>query len=92
MRLYVAPILALFILTIACADPLFCADGCDRDGVTTTDTTQTGANCPTCLSSVEPQHDAPIVGTELVTQVPEQIATTPVSPFRTDVDHPPRLT
>ena len=82
--------LALFILTIACADPLWCADGCERGDMAATHSTQTGADCPTCLSAVVPR-DPPIAPVETVTQVHERRAPAPISIFRPDVDHPPRL-
>jgi hypothetical protein len=90
VRRYVASILALFIVTIACSDPLCCSDGCDRGGVTATHSTQTGADCPICLSAVISHHDAAIARTDFVTQMREPIEAGPISPFRTDVDHPPR--
>lgn len=91
VRVVVASVLVFLLATIACVDPLCCSDGCDRGGMAATHSTQTGADCPTCLSAVVPHHDAPIVCTEFVTQVREPIAAAPISPFRTDVDHPPRL-
>jgi hypothetical protein len=91
MRVVVASVLLFLLATIACVDPLCCSDGCDRGGLATTHSTQTGANCPTCLSAVVPHHEPPIMRTELVAQVREPIAAAAISPFRTDVDHPPRL-
>ena len=92
VRVYVAVILALFLVTIACTDPLYCADGCDRGGTAATHTTPTGADCPSCLSAIVPHLDTPIVRRENATQVREAVASEPVSAFLTAVDHPPRLT
>ena len=85
-------LLAQIALIIACADPLCCSDGCERGGMAATHSTQTGADCPTCLSAVVPRHDAPLVRVETVTQMRDLSAPAPISLFRTDVDHPPRLT
>jgi hypothetical protein len=90
VRFYVASILALFILTLACVDPLCCSDGCERSGMTAAQATQTGADCPLCLSAVVPNPDAPIVRVETVTQRRDLSVPAPISSFRTDVDHPPR--
>jgi hypothetical protein len=90
MRVVMALVLVFLLATIACVDPLCCSDGCDQGGLAGTQT-QTGANCPTCLSAVVPHHEPLIERTELVAQVREPIAAAPISPFRTDVDHPPRL-
>jgi hypothetical protein len=91
VRFSVASILALFIVTLACVDPLCCSDGCERGGLTATHSTQMGADCPLCLSAVVPHHDAPIVRAETVTQIRDLSAPAPISSFGTDVDHPPRL-
>ena len=91
VRVSVTWVLAAFLSIIACADPLCCSDGCDRGGMTPTHSTQTGADCPTCLSAVVPPYDAPIVRLQALTRARELRALGPTSLFRTDVDHPPRL-
>jgi hypothetical protein len=87
----VASLLVAFLVTIACADPLCCSDGCERGGMATTHSAQTGADCPTCLSAVVPHKAVPIVRTETVTQITEGIAAPPTSIVPAGVDHPPRL-
>jgi hypothetical protein len=91
VRVHVAAVLAFFILTIACADPLCCSDGCERGGFAATHSTQTGADCPTCLAAVVPHYQAPITRAEIATQLFEVAASAAISTFQTDVDHPPRL-
>ena len=91
VRLVVTSALVFLLATIACVDPPCCSDGCERGGMAATPSTQTGADCPTCLSAVVPRHDAPIVRVEPVTPMRDQIAPVPISVFRTDVDHPSRL-
>jgi hypothetical protein len=91
VRVHVAAVLAFFILTIACADPLCCSDGCERAGMAATHSTQTGADCPSCLAAVVPRHRAPITRAEITIQLFEVVASAAISTFRTDVDHPPRL-
>jgi hypothetical protein len=91
VRVYVASILAFFLVTIACADPLCCADGCDRGGMAATQAAQTGADCPTCLSALVPRHAPPIVRSEISTEMGEMTVSPLISPFLADVDHPPRL-
>jgi hypothetical protein len=91
VRVHVAAILALFILTIACADPLCCADGCDRGGMTATNAAQSGADCPTCLSALVPLATQPIVRADAAIALPEALVSPLIAPFEADVDHPPRL-
>jgi hypothetical protein len=87
----VGAILVCLLATIACVDPMCCSDGCDRDSMAATHSTQAGADCPTCLSAVVPRHDPPIVRVEIVTQIRDLSAPAPIWLFRPDVDHPPRL-
>jgi hypothetical protein len=90
MRL-VASALVVFLGTIACIDPLFCSDGCDKRGLTATQSTATSADCPTCLSAV-------VVSRPITDLVPLAIAgricapgaPAPVADVHADVDHPPR--
>jgi len=91
VRFFVASILALLILTLACVDPLCCSDGCERGGMTATQSTPSGADCPTCLSAVLPVHGVPVVRVETVTRMRDRVAPAPILPFQTDVEHPPRL-
>jgi hypothetical protein len=91
VRVHVAAVLAFFILTIACADPLCCSDGCERGGITATHSTQIGTDCPTCLAAVVPHEHTLVTRAEITTQLCEVVASAPISAFRTDVDHPPRL-
>jgi hypothetical protein len=90
VRVHVAALLAFFILTIACADPLCCSDGCEKGGMAATHSSQTGADCPSCLAAVVAHH-TPIIRAEIATQLGEVATFTAISAFRTDVDHPPRL-
>jgi len=90
VRVVVASFLLFLLVTIACVDPLYCSDGCDQGGMAATHSTQTGGDCPTCLSAVVARRDAPIVRTETVTQICHLSAPAPISLFRTDVDYPPR--
>ena len=83
--------LALFLLTIACADPLCCADGCERGNMATTRATQPGADCPTCLSVIAPRQHALLGHQENSIQLPEIADGSPISTFRKSVDHPPRF-
>ena len=92
MRVCVASILAFFMVTIACVDPLYCSDGCDRGGMAATHTTATGGDCPSCLSAVVPHPDTPIVRRENATQMGDAVTCAPLAAFLADVDHPPRLT
>jgi len=91
VRACVASLLALFLLTIACTDPLYCADGCDRGGITFTHSTQSGTDCPTCLSAVVPQYEPPTTPVEAVTPMCEQPPPGPLTRLPAKVDHPPRL-
>src|SRR4051812_11792629 len=65
VRVRLATILALFILTIACVDPLYCADGCERGNIATTHSAQSGADCPTCLSALLPRQSAALARVEM---------------------------
>jgi hypothetical protein len=87
----VGAILVCLLTAIACVDPMCCSDGCDRGGLAATHATQAGADCPTCLSAVVPRHEPPIVRAETVTQIRDLSSPAPISLFRPDVDHPPRL-
>jgi hypothetical protein len=91
VRVHVASILALFILTIACADPLCCADGCDRGGMAATQTAQTGGDCPTCLSALMPRQTPVVVLPDIAVEIREMTALPLMSPFLAAVEHPPRL-
>ena len=91
MRVHVASILALFILTIACADSLCCADGCDRGGMAAPNAAQNGADCPTCLSALVPRDIQPILRADAAIELPDALVSPLIAPFETDVDHPPRL-
>jgi hypothetical protein len=83
---------ALFVLlgTIACLDPLFCSDGCDQRGLTTTQSTATSADCPTCLSAVASRPVSDLVRLDIVSRICEPGAPAPIADVRADVDHPPR--
>jgi len=87
----IAAVLVCLLTTIACIDPLCCADGCDRGSLAAAHSTEAGSDCPTCLSAVVPDHDPQIVRVETVTQIQDLRVPAPISLFRQDVDHPPRL-
>ena len=91
VRVSVASVLAFLLLTIACADPLCCADGCDRGGMELAHSAPSGADCPTCLSALVAHRHPPITRTDAAIDALEPTTSPLIAPFRTDVDHPPRL-
>jgi hypothetical protein len=91
VRVHVASILALFILTIACVDPLCCADGCERGGMAATQTAQTGGDCPTCLSALMPRQTQVVGRLDITVEIRDITALSLMSPFLAAVEHPPRL-
>jgi hypothetical protein len=90
VRAPIASVLALLILLIATADPLCCADGCEQGSLAATHSTQTGADCPTCLSAVLPLERARPGRPEAATQLTPIAQCWLLSTFQTDLDHPPR--
>ena len=91
MRVFVASILAFLLVTIACSDPWYCADGCDRGGMAATQTAQTGGDCPTCLSALMPRQTPVVVRPDIAVEIREMTASPLMSPFLAVVDHPPRF-
>jgi hypothetical protein len=86
-----ASIVILAVLLISCADPLFCADGCDRaEQHHATAPVACGA-CVTCQSGLISQY-RPFQDPSLtVTAVTPRAERSAYSIQQDSIDHPPRI-
>jgi hypothetical protein len=83
----------MFIIGMSAADPIYCADGCGRAGVTLTQAAgSAGADCPFCLGLLD------VSCAPFAVAIPAiiAIAVVPVQPpallLATSVYRPPRAT